>query len=87
LDAGADDYLVKPFSAHELMARVRAHVRLSRARAEAADQVRHVVYQPLRDEYGAIDAIAIVGVEVTPLVRARAAAESANADKMQFLRR
>lgn len=67
------------------MARVRAHVRLSRARAEAADQVRHVVYQPLRDEYGAIDAIAIVGVEVTPLVRARAAAESANADKMQFL--
>jgi two-component system KDP operon response regulator KdpE len=27
LDAGADDYLVKPFSAGELVARVRAHLR------------------------------------------------------------
>jgi signal transduction histidine kinase len=182
LDAGADDYLVKPFSAHELVARIRAHVRLARARAEAADQIRrakqrlsvlveqapvavavlrgpkhvfeiandfysravgrsastligkpfsdafadldlhehaehldrvfttgesmslpeesapvlredgraeegffNIVYQPLRDEHGKVDSIAVVGVEVTPLVRARAAAESANADKMQFL--
>jgi two-component system KDP operon response regulator KdpE len=27
LDAGADDYLVKPFGANELLARVRAHLR------------------------------------------------------------
>jgi two-component system KDP operon response regulator KdpE len=27
LDAGADDYLVKPFGVHELLARVRAHLR------------------------------------------------------------
>ena len=27
LDAGADDYVVKPFSIEELMARVRAHLR------------------------------------------------------------
>jgi diguanylate cyclase (GGDEF)-like protein len=32
LDAGADDYLVKPFSARELLARVRAHLALARER-------------------------------------------------------
>jgi PAS domain S-box-containing protein len=32
LDAGADDYLVKPFSAQELLARVRATLELSRLR-------------------------------------------------------
>jgi len=32
LDAGADDYLVKPFTARELIARVRAHVELARQR-------------------------------------------------------
>lgn len=31
LDTGADDYLVKPFSAGELLARVRAHLRRSSA--------------------------------------------------------
>jgi diguanylate cyclase (GGDEF)-like protein len=34
LDAGADDYLVKPFSARELKARVRAHLELARQRRE-----------------------------------------------------
>ena len=32
LDAGADDYLVKPFSARELMARVRTHLEMARLR-------------------------------------------------------
>ena len=32
LDAGADDYLVKPFSARELLARVRTHLDLARQR-------------------------------------------------------
>lgn len=32
LEGGADDYIVKPFSARELLARVRTHVELSRAR-------------------------------------------------------
>jgi signal transduction histidine kinase len=35
LQAGADDYLVKPFSARELIARVRTHLELSRLRREA----------------------------------------------------
>jgi signal transduction histidine kinase len=34
LDAGSDDYLAKPFSARELIARVRTHIALSRARRE-----------------------------------------------------
>ncbi|CAG6398894.1 SpoIIE family protein phosphatase [Streptomyces cocklensis] len=36
LDAGADDYLVKPFSAAELLARVRANVELARLRTQHA---------------------------------------------------
>ncbi len=32
LDAGADDYLVKPFSAREFLARVRTHLQLARLR-------------------------------------------------------
>jgi signal transduction histidine kinase len=32
LDAGSDDYLAKPFSARELLARVRTHVELARMR-------------------------------------------------------
>ncbi|MBI5259151.1 MAG: response regulator [Burkholderiales bacterium] len=39
LDAGADDYLVKPFSAGELLARVRAHLRRRSGAASGADQV------------------------------------------------
>jgi signal transduction histidine kinase len=34
LQAGADDYLIKPFSAQELLARVKVHVDMSRAREE-----------------------------------------------------
>ena len=36
LDAGADDYLVKPFAARELLARVRTHLNSARTRQEAA---------------------------------------------------
>ena len=35
MEAGADDYLVKPFSARELVARVDAHVRMALLRKEA----------------------------------------------------
>ncbi len=40
LDAGADDYLVKPFSAAELTARVSAHLQLARLRREAEAALR-----------------------------------------------
>jgi len=36
LRSGADDYLVKPFSARELIARVRTQLQMSRMRAESA---------------------------------------------------
>jgi signal transduction histidine kinase len=37
LDAGADDYLVKPFSARELIARVEVHLKMALMRREAAE--------------------------------------------------
>ncbi|MGY1605193.1 SpoIIE family protein phosphatase [Geodermatophilus sp. SYSU D00815] len=40
LAAGADDYLVKPFSARELMARVGAHLELGRVRRDAEERFR-----------------------------------------------
>ncbi|MGD0427637.1 MAG: response regulator [Candidatus Acidiferrales bacterium] len=40
LDAGADDYLVKPFSARELIARVQTHLQLAEVRNEADKAIR-----------------------------------------------
>ena len=40
MEAGADDYLVKPFSARELTARVTAQVQMARLRREAGESLR-----------------------------------------------
>jgi PAS domain S-box-containing protein len=40
MERGADDYLIKPFSARELLARVQTHLELSRVRKENEDALR-----------------------------------------------
>jgi two-component system, OmpR family, response regulator QseB len=50
LDAGADDYIVKPFDVHELAARVRAVVRRHQGRAEPLLRAGAITLDPaLRD--------------------------------------
>lgn len=45
LDFGADDYLVKPFSSKELLARVKAQINLSRTRSHLSRLLRQVFNQ------------------------------------------
>jgi signal transduction histidine kinase len=58
LEAGADDYLVKPFSARELLARVNAHLTLSLLRSHATAEVEAahaeltVAHYHLREQMG-----------------------------------
>ena len=62
LQAGADDYLIKPFSAQELVSRVTTHLQMSQLRGEALQKARSTIRT--KDEF-----ISIVSHELnTPLV-------------------
>lgn len=62
LEAGADDYLIKPFSAQELVTRVTAHLQMNQLRGEALQAARSTIRS--RDEF-----IAVVSHELnTPLI-------------------
>ena len=52
--AGADDYLVKPFSGRELLARVSANIRLSRERRDNARRVEQIL-DSISDAFVSID--------------------------------
>ncbi|WP_157274066.1 ATP-binding protein [Pedobacter sp. BAL39] len=45
LEMGADDYLVKPFSAAELLTKVRAQIHISKSRGYAEQQLRNLLKQ------------------------------------------
>jgi PAS domain S-box-containing protein len=67
LDAGADDYLTKPFSARELLARVAANIAMARLRREAAEAVRASeakAHEQAERVQLALDAGAIIGTWV-----------------------
>lgn len=54
IEAGADDYLVKPFSARELLARVRTHLELARIRRETHKQIIDI-WESVTDGFFALD--------------------------------
>lgn len=55
LDAGADDYLIKPFSARELIARVQSQLDLSKLRREGEDRVTRIL-DSITDGFHVVDA-------------------------------
>jgi PAS domain S-box-containing protein len=58
VEAGADDYLVKPFSARELLARVAAHLQINRLRRESeqSEERFRVLFETMSEGF-AIDEV------------------------------
>ncbi len=54
LDTGADDYLIKPFSARELLARVEARLELTRMRREHEERLQ-LALSSIQDQFYMLD--------------------------------
>ena len=67
LAAGADDYLSKPFSSHDLLARVRSNLELVRLRNHEATW-RAAMLDALQDGFCVIDVDGAAIVEINPAV-------------------
>ncbi|HZP63322.1 MAG TPA: ATP-binding protein [Terriglobales bacterium] len=52
VEAGADDYLVKPFTARELLARVATHVRMAKLRRETAEDAKRLHLAQTAAQFG-----------------------------------
>ncbi len=91
LEAGADDYLVKPFSARELIARVRTQLEIARVRRGAADRMRLLseAESARADAESLATRLRTANDELATALQAaneaRAFAETANRSKSEFL--
>ena len=84
LDIGADDYLVKPFSARELMARVRTQLEIDRVRRGAAERAS-LLREAERARAAAEAASEDLARALQAANEARGFAEAANRSKSEFL--
>jgi len=78
LGAGADDYLIKPFTSRELLARVGAHLNMNRRRREAerALQQSQATLQSFYDSSPYLmGVVELEGEDIVPVYCNRAAAE------------
>lgn len=66
-DAGADDYLIKPFSARELLARVGSQLKLKRMRQEA-DELKRVNENQLRQREAELRTTLIAAQQLAAIV-------------------
>jgi signal transduction histidine kinase len=89
LNAGADDYLVKPFSARELLARVRNNLNMVRLRNSVAEDERRFRRQAeaAQEELQSLNDTLEQRVQAEVAERARAEAELLQAQKMDAIGR